>query len=120
MVFRLESSSIPLHTGTIVLFIQSSVLRYLGCSQIQAIVNHAAINTGVQMSFLSRLLGPWDRGHRAESLGYMEAQFIGFFGKVSVLFLQNLSSFHMLISLLFLVQEIDYREKRNERYRLSP
>ena len=46
-------SSIPLYIYTIIFFIHSSVDGLLGCVRTLAIINNAAMNIGVHVSFLS-------------------------------------------------------------------
>lgn len=49
----------------VLFFIQLSVLRHLGCFQIWAMVNSAAANIGVKISFL-KFLGPWGKCRKEE------------------------------------------------------
>ena len=44
-------SNIPLHICTTAFFIHSSVDEHLGCFHVLAIVNSAAMNNGIRVSF---------------------------------------------------------------------
>ena len=60
--------------------IQSSVDRHLGCFQILAIVNCAAVNIRVYISFLIVFLVAWDIFLKVGLLGQMGVPFLVFWG----------------------------------------
>ena len=64
-------SKIPLSVYTTSSFCHSSVGRHLDCFHILAIVNNAAVSTGVHVSFGISVFGVLDRYPAVEFLGHM-------------------------------------------------
>ena len=78
-------SSIPLSVYTTSSFSHSSVGGHLDCFHILAIVNNAAMSTGVPVSFAISMFGILDRYPGVELLGHMLVLLLVF-----CLFVENL------------------------------
>ena len=72
-------------------FIYSSVDRPLGCFLVLAVVNSAAMNKGVHVSFWTMILSGYML--RSRTLDHMMILFLGFFFSLFHLFLLGLFSF---------------------------
>ena len=74
-----------------IFFIYSSVDRPLGCFLVLAVVNSAAMNSGVHVSFWTMILSGYML--RSRTLDHMMILFLGFFFSLFHLFLLGLFSF---------------------------
>ena len=74
-----------------IFFIYSSVDRPLGCFLVWAVVNSAAMNNGVHVSFWTMILSGYML--RSRTLDHMMILFLGFFFSLFHLFLLGLFSF---------------------------